>query len=471
MGTNARKRVEMDSRHLFALSEIDGRDQAGPRKDLLRIGVLALAVRLVVLLALAWRNPAGLANGDTAGYWTLAENLRLRRIFSRATEPPFAPDAFRTPGYPAFLWPLQGLGLGMAGVAAIQILISLAVLVLTYGLVKKLLGRREARIACLLVAFDPMSVLYAVTVAPEVLVTALLLGAVALASLRGNVPGAFLAGIVSGLSALVKPMALYLAPWLSALCLLDARQPLRERSRKAGLLLLAAALTLFPWFFRNWRVYGVWHFTSIQGYNLLYYNAAVLEAARTGRPISEVQDELSAELEQRVESAGLRNELRDALAMERLAREKIFAHPVRYGLLHLRGIPTSLLDPGRIEWARVFGFANPHWGFLEVLSAAPQRNLVRFLRELPALQLGLMLCYFLALLAVSGLACVGMWRLCVQGARTGSSHAPVWLLGALVYQLLIVGPIGGARFRVPMWPFVAALAAAGIPRRWQREGS
>ena len=424
---------------------------------------VAFVLRALTVLLLTLWNRAGLANGDTDGYWQLAQNLADHGVFSRAGTPPLLPDAFRTPGYPAFLALFHAIGLGWTAVGLVQSVLACISLALLVVLLQRWFDRKVVLAAAWLVAVDPESVLYAATVAPATLITLLLLAAVAVAALVRRGWAGLVAGALSGLAALVKPMALYFPVWLAGLCFLWAKG--KRGLAQALLVLVAATAVVLPWFARNQRVYGVWRFTSIQGFNLLYYNAAALESAERGLPVSVAQDSLAAELERRTPGFAGLNELQKARAMEQLAVRRILSHPARYALLHLRGVPTSLLDPGRIDWARVLRLPNPSRGFFDILSISSFGSLLLFLERLPWVQVTVLALYGVFLLAVAGLFLVGVWTL--AGGGNLLSHAQrvvgwLWLVGPLLYLWLIIGPIGGARFRVPMWPYVAGVAAVGL---------
>ncbi len=437
--------------------------RAEQHRQLLVVLIVALVLRVLASLALTAWNPQGLANGDTAGYWRLAQNLADHGIFSRSENSPLVPDAFRTPGYPAFLALFHVLGLGWTAVALVQSFLSCATIALLVKLLNRWFDKRVVLAAAWLVAVDPESVLYAATVAPATLVTFLLLATVFVVASWRRGWGGVVAGLMSGLAALVKPMALYFPLWLAGLLLLDRHS--RGRTLRAGLVVLAATVVLFPWLWRNRHVFGVWRFTSIQGFNLLYYNAAALESAERGITVSDAQDSLAAELTRQNPDLGTANELERARAMEHLAVRRILSHPFHYALLHLRGVPTSLLDPGRIDWARVLRLRNPARGFFDILSASSPGELWRFLKRLPWLQTVVLALYGVFLLAVTGLTLVGVWVLAGGKRLLGYATrlaAWVWLVGPLVYLWLITGPIGGARFRVPMWPYVAGLAGLGL---------
>ena len=60
--------------------------------------------------------------GDSSRYLLLGQNLARGHGFSAATVPPYHPETFRPPLYPAFLATVMRLGLGVYGIIAVQLL-------------------------------------------------------------------------------------------------------------------------------------------------------------------------------------------------------------------------------------------------------------------------------------------------------------------------------------------------------------
>src|SRR3989338_8575614 len=61
-----------------------------------------LAVRLI-FFAFLHDDARFTIDDDSTDYLTLSENIRLGNGFSNSTVAPYAPNTFRTPGYPVFL--------------------------------------------------------------------------------------------------------------------------------------------------------------------------------------------------------------------------------------------------------------------------------------------------------------------------------------------------------------------------------
>ena len=78
--------------------------------------LIALAVGTHVFVVAAVRYHTGFIDTfayqslDSTEYYQIAQNVAARGTFSQATEPPYEPDTWRTPGYPLFLAFIMKLG-------------------------------------------------------------------------------------------------------------------------------------------------------------------------------------------------------------------------------------------------------------------------------------------------------------------------------------------------------------------------
>src|SRR4030095_10484807 len=104
----------------------------------------AIAVLFVALLLrfgyLAFRWPLLPDwNVDAVGYHQLAVNLLQRGIFSLNTQPPFQPDAIRTPGYPLFIAAVYVVvGINPRAVLIVQAILDAITVVLVVGTARHL---------------------------------------------------------------------------------------------------------------------------------------------------------------------------------------------------------------------------------------------------------------------------------------------------------------------------------------------
>jgi 4-amino-4-deoxy-L-arabinose transferase-like glycosyltransferase len=244
------------------------------RKHLVLLLLVALVVRL------GWgmtrpTDPASLAQlPDQREYLETARSL-LRGEGLGFVDPRFDQRvyAFRTPGYPAFLALCGG---NVRIIRAAQALLDTATVLAAFVLARRWLAEEAALIAALLVAFNPFLVYFSGLLLSETLFTAMLAWAMVLLAWPGAVESIgrarlmWIAGLLLlALSILVRPGAIGLPVGLAILGAFLNRRT--TRAYQLGSLwplpvgataLVATALVLLPWAYRNHRVLGQWVWTS-----------------------------------------------------------------------------------------------------------------------------------------------------------------------------------------------------------------
>jgi 4-amino-4-deoxy-L-arabinose transferase-like glycosyltransferase len=247
-----------------------------------------LLLALVLVLAFAAHLRLRAANetlvwppvqGDSVHYVSMAHNMRHLGIVSIdqawGVDVPVAPkpDALRPPGYPALLAPLidaQPDYPFLRRALLLQAALGLLTVGLGYLVARPLLPRAGAVAVAALLAISPHLVSLGTSLLTETLfatvVTAFALALVH-AARREQARWYLLAGVLLGLTALVRPtlqyLPLVLAPaiaWLAT----------RERGRSAGALLLGFALCFGPWLVRNQVVLGSWSDPRLMSGTLLH---------------------------------------------------------------------------------------------------------------------------------------------------------------------------------------------------------
>jgi hypothetical protein len=213
--------------------------------------LLALALRVAFLTGAEVAVPV---RGDIREYWYYAWNLVEHGVFSVAApgpEPP-VPDAWRAPGYPAFLaaclWLAGGAGAAVALAQWLQVLLGTALVPLTFALGRRWLAPGWALAAGALVAVWPHLVVFASTLLSETLFAFALLFAAWLAAIaqsRDDATAALGAGVAAALATLVNPLLALFPPVVAALL------GVRGQRRVALAFLLGFALVTGAWAARN----------------------------------------------------------------------------------------------------------------------------------------------------------------------------------------------------------------------------
>jgi 4-amino-4-deoxy-L-arabinose transferase-like glycosyltransferase len=416
--------------------------------------ILALALRVPVMVAISLEPERAITGSDAEQYLALANNLADEGVFSRESTPPYTPEVFRTPGYPAFLVPfVQIFGeRPLLPVVIAQVMVSVLAVWVTACLARRLFDGRIGLWAGGLIAVMPVSILMTGAIYAETVFAALLVGAgwLLIDSLeRSRWTMSAAAGLVLGIATLVRPIGL---PMIALWAIL----PLTKRSIHRALphvlaLLLAFGLPVGAWMGRNAALFGRFSLASVSDSNLLYYNAASSEAHRLGIPL----DEARARLYEQVEEPPPTGDSWPGSAEGTVARRVIVEHPAAFvwynGVDALNG-----LRPG---FSRLLMLAGPD----------DSADLIEIFREgsLPAVwqavggQNGPLLIVEALMVISTAILIVGsLVGFIVMLARR--RWFEVVLLGLIPALLLYLpGLASNARFRAPVEPLMAILAAGG----------
>lgn len=410
----------------------------------------------MLLAAWAWGAAAGPFDwGDNRDYVQQAENLAAGRGWSSGTKAETEADprlaSRRLPGYGAVLAGIRAVSPAQAWAGAVQSLLALA---LAWGLwrVAARIGPRRWVPLALGLVLTPAFWITAQVELSDLLFTALLFVAtsrvVAFVE-EGNGSDLARAHVVLGLAFLVKPVLLYAWPLTLGLTL----WMLWRRGARGGALWPAALAGLIPLLALSLALAheaqtGHREVTSLQTHNLWQENArrAML---RTGD-----EEAFLATSDRLAEVEGYAEQQE---AREEAAREAILERPLAYAAVHLQGVASFVLDPGRFDLVTfVGGEAGPTGGM--DASARGAGTLARFLAGQPwplLLVLGLLVLWNV-LAAVSFVAWA--WR---GGAAV---EVRVWCALLVGYLAFVTGPVGSARYRLAVVPLVLV----ALPWAWAR---
>ena len=445
--------------------------------------VLRLLMTLPVLMKPELSAPA---YGDAIGYHRLAVNLLHGHGFSIYPSPPFAPDAFRTPGFPALLAFIYWVfGPNPAWGVLLNCLLSGATPALVYLLAKQLWPERGL-LAGLLYAFNPLSLVYAPQIMTETSFTlAVLLGFALMTpdsrpvrwrsrtgrsriltrkrALTWSLAGAFTVGV----AALIRPVGLVLGPVI----------PFATGKRW----LMGIASFLVPvglWVLRNQLVFGIPFFSTVSWVNLVYYNAAAVLSAQQHITLRQADIQVFNTSSRRfgwdtvaVDEADIWAFEEDPVKWRQMASvglEIILKDPGTYALEHAKGLAGALAPVHPYRLPAVYGI-NPFLSgkrvgsgpevISKLLRQGPRALLQDIFRGLPwwaGWFWGFAWIYQLILFALAGVA---LWR--NRRCKTA------WLLlAAGVLLFAVAGPMAVPRMRHTTDALFAVLAGGAlIPRR------
>jgi len=452
-------------------------------------------VLLALLVRVAWlvhfpTNP--IAPVDAEGFHLLAVNMLGGRGFAIGWEPPFCPTAVRTPLYPLFLATIYTvMGHNPLRVLPAHLLLEALTTALVMRLGRDLGGRRMGLWAGLLYACNGTTQRYTGYLLSETLLLPLLTASVwmTLRVLRHPTSRkAAITGLLWGLTLLTKPNVQFLALCMAGvLTWRMASYELRITNYVSRLKFLffwlAFGSTLFPWLLRNRMTFGRWMLSTAFEENLARVSAVVTLAEQEGvraepwtetweyyydRVVAAARARSTWEAHAATDECTVLYHLQ--LDIARAARDIVRAHLLSYFRAHLRGVLTSLRDPGHRLWYHVL--TGQEWESTGVVADIGARMawslergavgdalhalwMERVVRPpLPAVFLwwGLVA----ARLSVWVFVLRGAWRL------RRLPWVPGVLLGTVAYLLLLPGPIAYDRFYLPAIPEVILLVLTGF---------
>ena len=446
---------------------------------------MALAIRLVMSIPFIWHPGMSLpAYGDAIGYHRIALNLLAGHGFSLYPHPPFIPDCFRTPAFPlllAFLYKTLSPS-PIWGILANDLLAA-ATALLVYLMLKDR-WPRGALLAGFLYAFNPLSLVYCQEIMTETLFTfSLVLGLFLLfwpawefawkrRTGTGRPPILLLekeqrfswllalgGGLCLGLAALTRPVGLY----LPALILPFAKH-------RWHIALGGFAAAVLPWFLRNWLVYGMPFFSTVEWVNMAYYNGAAVVSAQLGITLRQADIVIFNEASDKYGWGARAKDEDDIWLFEenprkwRLLAEIGFGHilrnPALYFSEHMKGT-LGLLGPVHpYRLPAVYGHnlflvgkrvgSGPEL-FGLMVKKGPVALIFKMFEGVPCWGTVFWIAAFLYQLALYALATLGFIR---------NSREPfAWLLALVaLYFMLIPGPMAVPRMRHPADPMLVMLA-------------
>lgn len=431
----------------------------------LAIALIAIAIRLAPLL----RSDLSFAlrPDDSFEYLELADGMSRGCGFARLINDSCQPaEILRTPGYPLFL---DAFGGTVRWALAAQAILGGIVCLLVAAWVASRWNMTAAIVAELIIAFDLPSVVMSSEVMSEALfqlalVAALIPPLLACSRPRAAAPIAVLAGIAAGFAALIRPIGVVL-PILLPLPFLAARGlPRSHRLIAATLAFAIPAMIVGGWSARNYYVARYPGFSTVGAINMYYYRAADIVARRQGILLAATRQTFGTRLgvpyeriyEARVQSPGL------VRRMDRMGLQVVEAHPLEAAVMTLQGSAYLALSPIRSPLAAMMGTAGASTGDglnAGAPSAARIRNTLRKMLQSPALTAAVL---FEGLLTL--LLWIGIVRAAVGLAKGGPEYR-VWVIyltiAGILLMVLAAGGEADVRFRAPVIPLLAVVAALG----------
>ncbi len=387
---------------------------------------------LWVLFAYYTNGIEGWQQYDSTIYQHIAETYDSTRTMGYSNDL-IAPIHNRVPGYP-FLIHL----FGPYFLIALQIFMSCLTILISARLAEHLgLNGKLSQMVGWLLALDVPSILFSGSMMTESLFTFLLVASVFIWITRKNLPAFAISGMMIGLAAYLRPIALFIPVIFLGYELIFHRTVKRTLAITVCFLLLIS-----PWIVRNGNTFGQYFFSSVSTTNLCYYRAAGITSVKENQPLGIVQADYRTRVAKSVGQIPTNQDsiydylMRKKAVESELAWDTIQANPGIYTRQSLTGATRMLFYPVR-------AYVDYPLGWQPTSKVSWTLVVAQFI-QLTLVYLGIMM-----------LILRRKWR---------THH--VWLAILVIgyFVLLSAGVEADARFRIPIMPMLIILSALGYQR-------
>jgi 4-amino-4-deoxy-L-arabinose transferase-like glycosyltransferase len=436
----------------------------------LRIFCVAGAAFLtrLFLFGLTADHPEVYFQPDSTEYVKLAEGLKHHGGFSYP-EAPTVPKAERMPGYPAFLAAAMPLCDGrIPCVVLIQMLLDTLTCLVVY-----ILGERACRgagfLSGMLAALNPGMIAYCQFLLTDSLFLFIFtLGLLWLTELTEKPDAVSLSvfGALLGASVWVRPVTTYLpfvlTPVLLGGFLLRFRLPALKSIGLASIFLASFLAAVTPWLIRNYVQFGAFRLNAQAGNHLLHYIAPFFWQNSKGIPYPEGNEKAREMTRRMVEEMagpdGTVSPFDRSDAQVRRFIQIVKAEPLSgIAKAWISGIIKNLGAPAIVDISYLLRIERPH--FYDMKGETFLERSWHFLAGSGAF--GGIVILNMALTAIFRvLQLAGLIQLCEAGKWSLS----LVYVTIILYFLLISGPVGYAKYRLPFEPILMMFTAMGIQR-------
>lgn len=428
---------------------------AKERKILLTIIFIALLLRSLVLIV-AFRTPERSIGNDSPSYLHPAEILLSSGYYT-------FPDTLRTPIYPMFLALLfEIFGKSLFMVILVQIILSTFNVILTFFLAKQFLTSKLAFLGAFFLALSLESFTEQFFILTETLFTSLFLGSL-LCLLRhwktNRSTWLINSAILMALSILCRPIALYYPVFIIVVLIYFHWKDIRKVVFRSLIYSFIVAIILLPWYVRSNYLTGKPIISTITNYNLLFYNAASLDADLNGGTITQYQREYQQMVQNLLEQESIpATEANLDTIYFSLAREKILAYPFRYAIVHLKYDLRNFL-PGMGGVLEIL--APSGQGGREGMDLIKSRGLAGVIEEYFGGRIWILL-ILIPFICILGMIYIADLIGTISLVKNRSWFPLMILLLPISYFLILPGAPSNSRFRVPVMPYICILAGVGF---------
>ncbi len=407
----------------------------------------------LIALSATGRAEMPIAGTDSMGYAHLANNILEHGTFSLSYSAPFAPDAFRTPGYPLFIALCLLIFRSFFSVAVIQNILAGISAVLVYRITRFFVTEKFSLIAALMFALEPSGIYLSNIVLSESVFTFFLVWAVYSVLKKDGV--AWHVGVLLGCAALIRPIGLIVAGIVIGFLFF------KKQFARGVVVALCCVVALTPWIARNVLVFDTIGLSDVSVRKLFSYDATLFYAYTHRISDAEASDILRAKLAVQTGVTISTMTLRESSVVRDFALGIIREDPTSFAKFYtIKTIPFFITD-GFTDTARKMGFSwgsSPHISKLFLTEGVG--GIFRELRNTRGINFTV---YGFGVLAWMGICIVMLYgALYVTWQQTHYRWEALFLLSIVIVTAFLTGTVANARLRYPVTPYMFTLFAVGI---------
>lgn len=414
--------------------------------------------------------PSRIVQPDSKMYIALSRGIRLHGSFSYPNTSE-KPDVERVPGYSIILALVSTLWAeDLMPIVILQVFLDSMSCVLIYRLSENL-WKGSGWIGGLLAAVNIGMVTYCHFILNDSLfLFVFLMLILAMQHFMRNPAWkwSMFAGAGIGLAAYIRPVIIYfplfIIPFFFLYLIMNEKGSLVSALGKAGLVGLVFLISLLPWLARNHFHYGHYRLTAQGGEHLLQYIVPFAWQYSRGIPFIEGMKEANAIFDKKMERDGIdqkklgpfeKSNLQIQMAKEILSQESKSAI-IRAWIF---GMVKNLFAPAIIDMSYLLGIGRPHFFYTEGKTLIERGwNFIRGIQGF----FGWVVIVSIVGMIVSRV--LQVWGLIVLFRRK-KWEAFLCLL-IILYFLLVSGPVGYAKYRLPFEPILIFLMAISLRDLW-----
>jgi len=434
-------------------------------RNILTIFLAAIAVRLINAASIDDITIYAFA-GDSPIYWEGARAWLESGYFSRAVADGFVDETERVPFYNLFLLPFRwAFGEAIWPVVVAQSFLDSMTCALI-GLIGSQLTRTTGLVAGLLAAGWPNLVIHSHLILSDSLFLFLFSGMLYFASkyLRtARITDAIIVGSLCGAAIMTRSIALYIPISMAFCAPFIARRALGKWTPGigAGIAMLCASLIIIsPLLWRNVNTYGSFQLTAQGGSHFLNWVVGYVNSYGRGTTFTEEARNIRGKLRAQIEAGERRvdetNPFAVAASQVAFARQEFKNLPLQtilrawiYGAAINVGAPAIATEPRIGSYNRKSLMDSPGTTLTDRLSTFLTGNHPTYLVWVTIGLIASVLCTALQF---------GGWFILLRTAFWPAIFGAL----AVIYFLLITGPVGAPKYRLPFEPILIVFQSVAL---------